>query len=1015
MNENKKDDSFANFEESIDINVYNQNRNSNLLNAASLGDEFGKGLINPQKELVQFNGSSNFNTSNDLNLVSVGNLQTHNNSQDIMNQANNFDTNDKPNLTIRLTDGIDVINSQRPKTSKTRSVSQNKMKGSITKAPNSLNSNRISMESSMKISEYNDRNKNRIPVNNNKSKKNRIPTGIAPLDPNLYKVDMDEVRRKYEEMKTGSASKRKNYTQMHSSEPTYSFGNRQSEFPLHSKPLNYSYNDNNVKEMKILASQRVNQQHINEENTQNLLRSENAVINSNEQVEQIENNQENVMMENVLAQENIPIEKKEINYVVKQNNAIASNRNLTKITPISKAEVKQVIAEKKLSSISKSPGKSRRDTSPAAMLKYRKNNLPSIKTPKNAQNNSYPLVNQPPDMPHLQYKSNGKNSDINIVENTGQQSNTQQNENVKKNLEQVLKDKQSKEALLDKTKCVYCLKRVKFPIVLKCKHELCLECAKEVKSLFEFIKEETVNYIKCPQCDEKTTLSRGNLDELLRKNWKPILDDDMLKAQYTKLNVCEICPSSKVVRDFAEFECLNCDIITCYECKIRHIANPRHQDHKVIQVNQVIQEKIELTLCEEHREPLKLYCVTDTKPCCMVCANYENLHEGHSVKSVRSVLESSSVDLNAVLREYEPKLQIIENFVNEMTTVKQKLEEEQELFISRLNNILEGVITMIRNRQNVIVNNIRTIFNDKLNNLNKKLTNFSYISNRYNYYRNLICDRDIDILDRVKQVKNLNLKINKMELNEKFIYDSIATSKNKPLIPNYSSFKSSIFLDDPTNAIKKSIDKFRFLPLTDKSLEILKQVFESSNIISTNLITNDLLVALPKIKSGCLLFQISRDGPSPKTFHELCDNKGPTLLLVKLEDGHVFGGYNPISWISEYMYNECEDAYIFSITDGSMRKPMRCPIKKSLKKFAIKQNEIDYSPGFGETDNADLFIAFKNLKNSYSNLGNVYKCPKGYNSKEFLAGRPNDWKIADVEVYAVESMNEEEYFLNIKN
>ena len=139
-------------------------------------------------------------------------------------------------------------------------------------------------------------------------------------------------------------------------------------------------------------------------------------------------------------------------------------------------------------------------------------------------------------------------------------------------------------------------------------------------------------------------------------------------------------------------------------------------------------------------------------------------------------------------------------------------------------------------------------------------------------------------------------------------------------------------------------------------------------------------------------------------------------MIITTDTGHIFGGYNPIGWISEYMYNECNDAFLFSITDGSYRKPMRCPIKSSMTKYAIKQNEIDRSPGFGEIDKADLFISFckKTSTNSYSNLGNVYKCPKGYIDNEFLAGRKNGWKIVDVEMYGIEVINESEYFKIVK-
>lgn len=127
-------------------------------------------------------------------------------------------------------------------------------------------------------------------------------------------------------------------------------------------------------------------------------------------------------------------------------------------------------------------------------------------------------------------------------------------------------------------------------------------------------------------------------------------------------------------------------------------------------------------------------------------------------------------------------------------------------------------------------------------------------------------------------------------------------------------------------------------------------------------------------------------------------------MIVKANNGHIFGGYNPVSWVSDFSYSPTDQAYLFSVTDGKQRQPVRCPVRRHKKKFAIKQNEDKYSPAFGEANISDLFIAFKNLQNSYSMLGNVYKLPHGVDIKDaetFLAGKKKDWIIDEVEVWAV--------------
>jgi len=55
---------------------------------------------------------------------------------------------------------------------------------------------------------------------------------------------------------------------------------------------------------------------------------------------------------------------------------------------------------------------------------------------------------------------------------------------------------------------------------------------------------------------------------------------------------------------------------------------------------------------------------------------------------------------------------------------------------------------------------------------------------------------------------------------------------------------------------------------------------------------------------------------APKRFHDLCDNQGATLMIVKANGGYVFGGYNPVNWVSDFSYTETDQAYLFSVTDG---------------------------------------------------------------------------------------------------
>ena len=572
------------------------------------------------------------------------------------------------------------------------------------------------------------------------------------------------------------------------------------------------------------------------------------------------------------------------------------------------------------------------------------------------------------------------------------------------------------EEFIDNSHCVYCLKRVIKPITLSCEHELCLSCAEEIISLYNFIHIPNIEktFIKCPKCKKKSDIINNDLNNMLRLNWRPTQNNENTfnkkdplsnkRVYEKKLQLCEICPSSKYIRDLAEFECLNCDIILCYECRIRHLSNPRHQDHKVIPYTKILQEKAELTLCDKHREANKLFCETCMKSICVICAQYDKEHEDHKINTIKNILDNQTIELTGNMRVCEGQIKIIEEIIGQMIYSKQKIEEEKKIFIDKANKSIDDLMNLLNNKKEELISYINNIFINKLENLENKLKNFKLVKNRYEYYRSLICDRDIDIIDRVNQIKKLNKKIFKIEnlglLN--------LSNFNK-------SFSQSLFINEPFKEVEKTLKKYAFLPINNLTIENLIKIFSTSNIIKKEYIFKDFIVILPKIKSGILLYSTLTDQINTITFHKKCDNKGPTLTIVKTIDGHIFGGYNPRSWVSESMYNECDDSFIFSLSDGKTINPIKCPLKEYKKTMAIYQNEELNSPGWGEVSEADLFISYKNLENSYSNLGRCYKAPKNVEPNCFLAGKPTHWEIDLVEVYAVEILSDDEYYKMMLN
>jgi hypothetical protein len=69
-----------------------------------------------------------------------------------------------------------------------------------------------------------------------------------------------------------------------------------------------------------------------------------------------------------------------------------------------------------------------------------------------------------------------------------------------------------------------------------------------------------------------------------------------------------------------------------------------------------------------------------------------------------------------------------------------------------------------------------------------------------------------------------------------------------------------------------------------------------------------------KVLTLTLLYSGSTHGWERSKFHELCDEKGPTITVMKSKAARVFGGFTMQSWVSVGGdFKEDEKAFIYSI------------------------------------------------------------------------------------------------------
>ncbi|XP_048587349.1 deleted in malignant brain tumors 1 protein isoform X2 [Nematostella vectensis] len=141
----------------------------------------------------------------------------------------------------------------------------------------------------------------------------------------------------------------------------------------------------------------------------------------------------------------------------------------------------------------------------------------------------------------------------------------------------------------------------------------------------------------------------------------------------------------------------------------------------------------------------------------------------------------------------------------------------------------------------------------------------------------------------------------------------------------------------------------------------------------------------------------SRDGWEAEIFHHMCDNRGPTVTLVRVGN-YIFGGYSNISWTGSHTYKSSSKDFLFTIFNTNGYRPEKLPLRSS--NYMSIFDTASYGPTFGAGH--DLYIS--NMANTNSGgsftYSLSYKLPTGCSSSRcgVLAGSYY-FTPSEVEVY----------------
>ncbi|GBC01429.1 hypothetical protein RclHR1_04190013 [Rhizophagus clarus] len=270
----------------------------------------------------------------------------------------------------------------------------------------------------------------------------------------------------------------------------------------------------------------------------------------------------------------------------------------------------------------------------------------------------------------------------------------------------------------------------------------------------------------------------------------------------------------------------------------------------------------------------------------------------------------------------------------------------------------------------------------------------------WNFYLDKICKEPLLLFNSDKFV-NLNapllellLKRDDLNLDEIIIWDSLikwCLAQN----PNISQDVKKWNKDDATiieRVIHKFIPLIRFYDISPE--DFISKVFPYKELLPDDLISNIFTFHMvpnkklniniqPSRKKKCiydsiliesehfavfaswidkkeslhynvrdipynfnLLYRASRDGNTPAKFHNKCDNKGATIVVVKMSNTkQIVGGYNPLLWNSDDSYLSTRDSFIFTFTNKMDFQTAKVVYSKG-DNYSV-QNYLVHGPVFG--------------------------------------------------------------------
>ena len=427
---------------------------------------------------------------------------------------------------------------------------------------------------------------------------------------------------------------------------------------------------------------------------------------------------------------------------------------------------------------------------------------------------------------------------------------------------------------------------------------------------------------------------------------------------------CDICGEQ------AETLCTNCKKYFCEPCfKFVH-EKKKNVGHK----KEVIDPFVPIeTKCPIHPDvPINLFCVTEKELLCSICQML-NPHKDHKIVLLddEESLKKENLTVDSIEKGFSKD-------VSKIDGLKEEIEKEITKINTTYDNINNEIVKFFQEKLKKLKeeeNELKENLDNKVTQIKEKLENF--LSE---------CNKILKINGKISNGLEKLKKDNENNTRRLLSYLS-AINKNQKEI--------NTLLNQPMSNLKIDFEKEKC------NIKYEEYNFNNKSTLSglTNILNeNDasLIISwLPKKpKIFKLLFDTTKDGDYSSTFHQKCDGKCPTLVIIKSSNGYIFGSYDTSPWNSNSQNINAPNSFIFSLN------------QKQKYYASSENNSIIYG---GSRDNQQNSYMFKIgccdvsiMHNCTSNNQNRTNCDKfSVPSKNILNGGNQYFTVSNLEVYEI--------------